>query len=228
MKVKSQHGFTFTPAALILIVLMMSGVTFLLYVINIGKASLKIESSTVAKYSAETGIYHLKSQLAGLTDAQGATPVNKWFNTKAFSKGSCEYIFTSSSGCTEASRSDSNTSRISTLVPLYERPNDTSSKVVGKYRLILEDGSVLSGGKTSTGSLVQGFDRYNNKIWSDTTNKNYFPSDKSFRFGVKAEGFASDQLDSSGNPKANATPQSVYSVLEVPLNSATVLPGEWS
>jgi hypothetical protein len=227
LKVKNQHGFTFTPAALILIVLMMSGITFFIYVLNIGKSALKIESSTVAKYAAETGIHHLKSQLAGLNDTS-VPPVNKWYNTKGFSKGACEYIFTSGGGCTEASRTDANTSRISTLVPLYEKPNDTSSRVVGKYRLILEDGAVLGGGKTATGSVVSGVDRYNNKIWSDATNKNYFPSDKAFRFGVKAEGFSSDQLDSSGNPKTNATPQSVYSVLEVPLNSATVLPGEWS
>lgn len=227
--IKKKQGFTFTPAILILIVLMMSGIAFLAYVFNTGKFALKVESSTVAKYAAETGLNHFRAQLAGLSsyDSTLNKYVNNWFNAKESNNGSCKYLFTSSAGCTESLRNPSNTTRMSNLIPVYEKTNESTSKVIGKYRLILEDGSLLTSSKTATGSPTSGLDKYNNKIWSDATNKNYFLTNKTFRFGVKAEGFSADQLDSSGNPKSNATPQSIYGVIEAPVNSKTVLPEDW-
>lgn len=228
-----QKGFTFTPAVLILLLLMVATTTFLIYVMNSGKAQRKVETVTISKYVAESGIFQLKAKLAKMNEVDGTGKViNKWYNAKTFKYDAtydpvtntpaptcADYIFTSAS-CTDTTRTDANTSKISNLIELREDPFNTASKVIGKYRLTIDDG-VLTAGKTSTGSVVQGNDRYNNKIWSDATNKNYFNKTGMTRYGIRVDGYATI------NGVDIKPAQSVYGVLDIPQTTKTILPDDW-
>lgn len=221
-------GFTFTPAVFIILILMIATATFLIYVINSGKSQIKVENSTIAKYVAESGIFQLKAKLAKMTVVDDSGKVtNKWYNTKTFKYDAnptgnptcADYIFTSAH-CNDASRTATNTSKESNLIELREDPFNSASKVIGKYRITIDDGALKSG-KTSTGSVVAGNDRYNNKIWSDSTNKNYFSKTGMTRYGIKVDGYATV----SGVDVKPA--QSIYGVLDIPQNTKTILPEDW-
>lgn len=236
MKKNKQKGFTFTPAVLILLLLMVATTTFLIYVLNSGKAQRKVEASTISKYVAESGIFQLKAKLAKMTEIDGSgNVINKWYNAKTFKYDAtydpvtnniaptcADYIFPSlpSGGCDDANRNSTNTSKISNLIELREDPFNTASKVIGKYRLTIDDG-VLTAGKTSTGSMVQGNDRYNNRIWSDTTNKNYFSKTGMIRYGIRVDGYA------TVNGVDIKPAQSVYGVLDIPQSTKTIKPDDW-
>lgn len=221
-------GFTFTPAVFIILILMIATATFLIYVINSGKSQIKVENSTIAKYVAESGIFQLKAKLAKMTVVDSSGKVtNKWYNAKTFKYDAnptgnptcADYIFTSAH-CSDGVRTPTNTSKESNLIELKEDPFNSASKVIGKYRITIDDGALTSG-KTSTGSVVAGNDRYNNKIWSDSTNKNYFSKTGMTRYGIKVDGYATV----SGVDVKPA--QSIYGVLDIPQNTKTILPEDW-
>lgn len=198
-----QNGFTLTPALLILVILIISGTTYLLYTNVIAKTNVKIEITEVSKYVAETGLFHAKAQLASVTelDANG-NGINKWFNAKNPMTPS-QFLFTSSNN---SNRTEANTSRVSDYINL-----ENTQLSVSKFRITLEDGSLIANSKTITNSIVAGFDRYGNKIWSNSTDKNYFKETGSYRYGIKV-----DATVQSGGKESN---QSIYSVIDVPASS---------
>ncbi|MFN8674218.1 MAG: hypothetical protein U0457_19310 [Candidatus Sericytochromatia bacterium] len=232
-----KKGFTFTPAVFIIILLMMATAVFLVYVMNSGRMEVKLENSAIAKYSAETGIFQIKSKLAKQTEIlSDGKVVNKWYNiktseydalpyvnaaNKTLATPTCaDYIFPSLQ-CDDVNRNEGNTQKVSNLILLRENPNDPNSKIVGKYRITIDNGQ-LDSGKTSTGSLVAGYDRYNNKIWSNSTDKNYFKLDGLTRFGIRVDGFA---VRADGVEVKPA--QSVYAVLDIPNSNITLNPNNW-
>jgi len=202
-----QKGFTLAPALFIIILLIISSVTYLTYVKTIGKTSGKIETSSVAKYAAETGIYQMKAELGRWR--------SKWFNAKDFTG---QLIFTSTA-TTEAGRTRSNTERISKLIDLRAEANKTSSAKIGAYRITIDDGYLVSG-KTATGSAIQGKDVYGNQIWPTATPNpvtvdmpaNTFETQRVHRYGVRVDGYAIDGL---GRVMSNG--QAVYAVIDVPI-----------
>lgn len=221
---KKQKGFTLTPALFILVLMMIAGTTYLIYINTSGRSVRKIEKSQIAKFAAETGIYQIKSQLAKLTTIDSGTQkvTNNWYNAKAFNGSSNNYIFTSAAGdsvANETSRSSSNTARISNYIDL----KDGANKKIAQYRITLEDGGFFSGLKTVSGSATEGTDRYGNQIWSDDAiDKNYHKDIGVFRYGIRVDGFS---IDASGNKDKSS--QSIYAVIDVPKNSNTNIFTNW-
>ncbi|MFN8576848.1 MAG: hypothetical protein U0354_08310 [Candidatus Sericytochromatia bacterium] len=188
--INKQKGFTLTPALLIIVLILMAGVTYLIYIKNMGKAVMKIERSQTAKSIAEIGLNHFKSQIAKVNylDTGSGIIYNKWFNTKALDGSN---LFPSSS-------------QISNYIDVKDKDNN----IIGKYRLTLENGEFVSGLKTITNSLIEGVDRYGNKIWDNLpSNKNYHKDEGFYRYGVKVEG------------NINTEKQSIYAVIDVPTNT---------
>jgi hypothetical protein len=210
---------------------MVAGTTYLLYVTNVGKAVIKIETTQIAKYSAETGIYQMKSQLGVLNTiidtSDGKKVINEWYKAKNFDG---QYIFPLKSG-TESGRSAETTARLSGLITL----KDFNTNVLGVYKVSIEDGTKLSEtGKTLTGSVIEGTDRYNNNIWSTASerdpnvdidkldDKNVFTRNdkKFFRYGIRVDGYAIN-----GAGKSILRAQSVYALLEIPQSTDVIKPG---
>lgn len=237
MKIKKiKKGFTFTPAIFIIVLLMMATSTYLIYVTNLARTEVKLESSAISKYVAESGIFHLKGKLAKMNAINPSGKiVNSWFNIKTLKYDAiplpvppatptapvcADYIFTSNT-CDDASRNATFTQRTSPLIELRENPADPTSKLIGKYRVTIDDGEIV-GAKTSTGSPISGYDRYNNKIWSDSTDKNYFKTLGLTRYGIRVDGFAVTDNGTEIKPA-----QSVYSVIDVPQSATTIPPDDW-
>lgn len=219
----TQKGFTLTPALLVLVLLLMGGVTYLIYVNTSSKSSRKIEKSQIARSIAETGIYQIKAQLSKLNEDDGTGKiVNKWYKAKNYDNY-CIFTRVDESTCNNRV-SASGVARVSDLIDV----KDEKGNVIGKYRISIEDGSYVSASKTQTGSLIEGKDRYGNNIWSDINNpvnKNYFPTERLNRYGVRVDGFT---VKSNGSVEPSS--QSVYAVIDVPNNSdmsvfTTWLPG---
>lgn len=202
-----QKGFTLTPALFILVLLMIAGATYLIYITNTGRMTVKIEKSQAAKFAAERGLFHLKSQLAKLNKVDnGVVTANEWFKAKLEDNSN---IFSSA------------TDKISKLVEIKD-----GSTLVAKYRISLETGDVESTGKTITGSTQVGVDKYNNYIWEtpiNYSNKNFHKKAGFFRYGVRVDGFA---VDTSGNIVKPA--QSIYAVIDVPIGSDMNVFTNWS
>ncbi len=212
---KKQKGFTLTPALFILSLMMIGGTTYLLYINSSSKSVRKLETANVAKYAAETGLLQMKSQFARLNAFDASEKViNKWYNAKNFDS---TYIF-HSSAIVESDRNETNTNRTSDYIYLKNGSNHANSS----YKITIEDGSLISG-KTVTGSATQGVDRYGNKIWSDTINKNYSSTKSEYRYGVKVDGFS---LDMNGNRDKSS--QSIYAVIDVPNSASSELMKDWS
>ncbi|GIW23267.1 MAG: hypothetical protein KatS3mg068_2274 [Candidatus Sericytochromatia bacterium] len=78
-----KNGFTLTPALLILVILIISGTTYLLYTNIIARTNIKIEITEVSKYVAETGLFYAKAQLASVNELDSTGKgINKWFKCK--------------------------------------------------------------------------------------------------------------------------------------------------
>ena len=228
VNIKNQRGFTLTPALFILSLMMIGGTTYLIYINNSNKSVRKIETSNVAKYAAETGLLQMKSQFARLNEVDEVSIpkkiINKWYNAEAFDStpANPKFIFSSSAGNTLAAkplRTAVNTARVSGYIDL----KDGTGKVTSKYRISMEDGSLLGSGKTVTGSAITGKDKYGNDIWSNTLDKNYYKNEQSFRFGVRVDGFS---LDSAGNNDKSS--QSIYAVVQDPVSVSSDLSEGWS
>lgn len=216
--IKKQKGFTLTPALFIIILLIMAGVTYMTYVINSGKTSKKIESSQAAKFAAETGISQIKSQFSKLNKFDTTTKkiINEWYRAKDYNNN-C--LFYSISGCADPVRSSSNTARESEYIAI----KDDENRVIAEYKITIEDGSFVEPLKTQTGSAIEGEDRYGNKIWSSSSDKNFHNSSGGvFRYGVRVDGFA---MDPSG--KREKSSQSIYAVIDVPKDSSMSLFTNW-
>lgn len=211
--IKKQKGFTLTPALLILVLLIMGGVTYLIYINTSTKASRKIEKSQLARFAAETGLHFMKGQLSKFNKEIGVgNIVNEWY--KVTYNSSC--IFYHIIDCPSRDNTTTGISKTSEEIPVKDGGN-----TIAKYKITLEDGSFL-GTKTITGSTSEGFDRYGNKIWSNSTDKNYFKDEKVVRYGIRVDGYS---IDSRGEKESS---QSIYAVLDVPNNSDMNVFENWS
>ena len=216
---------------MILVLLIMAGITFLMYIGSIGKTGRKLENSVVAKYAAETGIYNMKAELSKLNDltTTPGTLISRWYNAR--NNDGTTPVFTSAFGIndpanTSTLRTEANTARISGDIDLKENINDSTSKIVARYKVTIENGDIVAAGKTITGA-AQGFDKFGNAIWSnpaDTVARNLFTvgSNNYFRYGIRVDGYA---VNGAGN---NVSGQSVYAVLDVPATGGTIFPSTWA
>lgn len=206
--IKKQNGFTLTPALFILVLLLMAGSTYLIYVNTSGKASIKIEKSQVAKSAAETGLYHIRAQLSKLNrfDTVNNKTLNDWYNVKDFYENN--YLFGLVSGTV---RNQNTTKKISEFIDVKDEQN----KIISRYRVIIETGNFLNAStKTITGSNIEGKDKYGNDIWVNNTDKNFHKDERLYRYGVRVDGFS---VDSVGKNEPGS--QSLYAVIDVPNNS---------
>jgi len=198
-----KNGFTLTPALLILVILIISGTTYLVYTNVVARTNIKIEITEVSKYVAETGLFYAKAQLASVTELDSnGNGINKWFNAKN-PLNTSQFLFPSSDN---NNRNSSNTSRISDYINL-----ENTNVEVSKFRITLEDGSIVANSKTITNSTVAGFDKYGNKIWSNSTDKNYFKDTGAYRYGIKVDAIVQNA--------GKESKQSIYAVIDVPVST---------
>lgn len=207
---RQQRGITIAAVLAIAAVVTILGFTFM-GMVRFQVKRTGFEQDTIsAAYIAEIGFQQIRAELAA---AQG-----DWTQLTGIVTD-CDTTDPFYQRCQRIP----NTTSFADFRVVRENPVDPTSPVIGLYEVAVETGEKRSifGSKTLTGSTLGfvpgstvsteqiGYDSYGNQLCDQSTPSTVCPGNY---LGVKVKAWLTD---SSGNPRPNARPQSVYGVLQL-------------